>query len=240
MTETNHLDLDSESISEPENTETPITGNRSSQPGEDLSQEPALQPEAVPPSRPGFFKRAIHFLFNPETRFGRSMRAITRTLAMIVGFFGLGFLIAYILLYRPTDQALTLARSDLQSTQSQLDTARDSLATSQDELKKTREQTEIQQVRIEVLSMLNMAQTTKLALVTKDSGNTAKESIQAAAVQLDNIFPTLTKIDPDAAVNLKARLDLVKNEMGSDPKTAAADLNMLIEKLRILDQQLSK
>lgn len=228
MTEINHPDFNSESISESENIENPITDDQPS------------QAEATPPARPGFFKRLIHFLFNPETRFGRGMRTFTRTLAMVVGFFGLGFLVAYFLLYRPTDQALTNTRSNLQTIQSQLNTTQNSLENSQNELKKIQEQTEIQQVRIQVLSMLNQAQTARLALATKDSGNTAKDSIQTAAVQLEKVLPTLTKINPDTAVNLKARLDLVKNELASDPKTATADLNLFIEKLRILDQQLLK
>lgn len=205
------------------------------------SQATELQPETPSqPARPSFFKRALIFLFSPETRFGRGMRAVTRTLAMLVSFFALGFLVAYLFLYRPADQALAAARSEAQSLQTQLTGLQSSFETNQKDLLQAQQQTGLQQTRIQVLSVLDHAQTARLALTTKAAGDAAQRSIRAASTQLEQALPAIKTVDPSAAVALRARLELIANEAAGDPKTAIADLNILIEGLQLLDQKLGK
>ena len=69
-------------------------------------------------------------LFGGDTKAGRALRAVIRTIAFIVGFFALGFFTAYLLLYRPLQsqskvntQDLTQARQDLEQKQAELDKA---------------------------------------------------------------------------------------------------------------------
>jgi hypothetical protein len=213
----------------------------------DQSVDQSLQPVEVQPEtppaparRPGFFKRALNFLFNPETRFGRTMRAVTRTLAMVVGFFALGFLVAYLVLYTPTDRSLTAARSEVQSLQTQLTSVQSSFETTRNDLLQAQKRTGIQQTRIQVLSVLDLAQTARLALSTKVAGDTAQKSVRTASTQLEQALPAIKNVDPDAAVALKTRLELILNEVASDPKTAIADLNIFIEGLQLLDQKLGR
>ncbi|MEJ5203364.1 MAG: hypothetical protein WHV66_14145, partial [Anaerolineales bacterium] len=58
-------------------------------------------PESVSEMSAAPRKGALYVLFSPETRMGRFLRPLVRWLAIIVGLFALGFLTAYLLLYRP-------------------------------------------------------------------------------------------------------------------------------------------
>lgn len=206
----------------------------------------AVQPEEasaeaqVEPTHPGFVKRSLQFLFNPETRFGRVMRSVTRALALIVSFFALGFLLAYLLLYYPASQALESARIEVKTLQGQLADAEESVQTARQDLLQVQKRLSIQQTRVQVLSILDHAQSARLALSARNGSATAQKSITTAVQQLDQLLPEIKALDPNLATTLKARLDLINAEAARDSKTAVADLNILIEALQLLDQNLSK
>ncbi|NPV76657.1 MAG: hypothetical protein HPY59_09830 [Anaerolineae bacterium] len=220
-----------EEILETPGQESPLTA---AQPEEDSS---GSQTE---PSRPSFLKRGLQFLFNPETRFGRAARSVTRTLALIVSFFALGFLLAYLLLYRPASLSLEDALLKAETLQGQLANAEESLQTTRQDLQQAQERLSIQQSRIQVLSVLDHAQSARLALSARNGSATAQKSITAAIQQLEQVLPNIKAFDPNLASTLKARLDLISAEAARDPKTAVADLNILIEALQLLDQNLSQ
>lgn len=207
---------------------------------------PPAQPEEEPsgvqpePPRPGFLKRGLHFLFNPETRFGRTVRGITRALALMVIFFALGFLLAYFVLYRPARLDLESTRLRAETLQGQLSSTEKNLQTVQQEFQQTQERFTVQQIRIQVLSVLDHAQSARLALSARNGTATAQKSIAAAVQQLEQALPDIKALDPNLATTLKARLDLINTEANKDPKTAVADLNIFIEALQLFDQNLSQ
>jgi len=211
------------------------TGDQTSQ----FSEEPQAEP-APSAKQPGILNRIITFLFNPETRFGRGMRAVTRTLAIIVGFFALGFLLAYLLLYRPTNQALESVVHQAQSLQKQLSDAQSALEITRNDLSRVQAQAEKRQTHIQVLSILDNALSVRLVLAEKTPGDPARRFLQNASEQLDQALPGIREVSPNTATALKARLDLIAGEISRDPRTAAADLDILIENLRALEQQLSQ
>lgn len=217
--------------------ESPLTAAQPEEGSSGSQAEPSSPPA---PSRPGFLKRGLQFLFNPETRFGRTVRAVTRALALTVSFFALGFLLAYLLLYRPASQSLEEARLEAETLQGQLASAEESLQTTRQDLLQAQERLSIQQTRIQVLSVLDHAQSARLALSARNGAATAQKSIAAAVQQLEQALPEIKALDPNLATTLKARLDLISAEAARDPKTAVADLNILIEALQLLDQNLSQ
>ncbi|MCC6146050.1 MAG: hypothetical protein IT308_00625 [Anaerolineaceae bacterium] len=205
------------------------------QPELPVEQEP--QPESA---RPGFFKRSLKFLFDPETRFGRGVRAVTRGLGLAVGFFALGFLLAYLLLYRPVSQAWESAQLEASSLQTQLANAEETLKTTQNDLQKTKDRFSIQQTRIAVLSILDHAQSARLALSARNGGETAKEAITATVKALNQALPAIKVHDAELSSMLESRLKLISSEAAKDPSTAVADLNIFIKALQLFDQNLAK
>ena len=80
-----------------------------------------LTPEVVKPKKK---------LFGGDTRAGRALRSVIRTIAFVVGFYALGFFTAYLLLYRPlqnqykaVNAQLTQVTQELEQKQSDLDKA---------------------------------------------------------------------------------------------------------------------
>ena len=70
-----------------------------------MTTQPPPAPETTGPAKAATLTsdsiKPKKSLFGRETKAGRALRKTIRVLAFIVGFFGLGFFTAYLLLYRP-------------------------------------------------------------------------------------------------------------------------------------------
>lgn len=94
--------------------------------------EPAAAAQKTP--APGI----LNWLFDPSTARGRSMRTFSRWAAVVIGFFALGFLVAYFALYRPVMQQLEASRAEAAALTQQVDTLQGKFNAADGELKNTK------------------------------------------------------------------------------------------------------
>ena len=230
---------------QPETGETPADaaaeGEAPAQP--EMSESPAaeeapglgeaeVETHAAPP-KPPLFRRVMGFLFNPETRLGRGMRAAVRIAGVTVGLLALGFLAAVLLLWRPSQQSLERTQAQLTDTQTQLSQAQEQAASLETQLttaRADRDQAQSlaarSQTRAGVLKVLYSVTTARMALERRD-GQMAHKSLEDAQARLNESLPSLQALSPADAERIASRLDLARSELPRDPATAATDLEIL-------------
>lgn len=200
--------------------------------------------EILPPPTQTWFSRMLHFLFSPDTHVGRVMRPFLRTTAFIVGFFALGVLAAYLLLYRPENQALKAARGELAAARTQIAVVEEQGRRTQADLDASRNRVnevmavlESREARINLLLLENHIAEARLALANRD-GPRAQAALTAARESLQPLLPVIRTIDRELADSLDMRLALSLNELSRDPKTAASDLELLDSALELVDKKM--
>ena len=230
--------------------ETPITET----PSEPESESPQIEPELPLPAAETLSEEKpqhsfFYKLLSPETRIGRFMRPFLRITATVIGFFALGFLTTYILLYRPARSAyedtfknLEQTTTQLEETQTQLETSRSEYADletkSQDEIDQLKEDLDLANTRINFLKYKNNINLARRALVFDDEGATALEALNDAEDDLNDLLPSLEKIDPILVGLLGDRLSVVKGELVRDPDQAALELEKLYSDLLEFEMEL--
>jgi hypothetical protein len=188
--------------------------------------------------------RFFRFVFGAESRFGRGVRLVLRTLAVIVGFFALGFLTAYLLFYVPvlkgsqSGQAeLAQLRSDMASKQTQLDAASQSSQSAETERKRLDTSLTRAQSRIAVLQAANQIYLARYEMATQDSA-AAGLAVDTARNQMKAVLPDLVTLGVEKPETLNTLFDLVKSDIGRDPKLASQDLDRLTSELQLIDKNL--
>jgi hypothetical protein len=177
---------------------------------------------------------------------GRFLRALLRTLALIVGLFALGLLAAYLLLYRPAQQQLTSAHLQATQTAGQLQQARQDLSKAQQALQAAQDQVQQIQTRLEVevahgqvLRAMDAITQVRLAIQNKDKPAAVK-NLDTAQGYLQAVQPLLEKRDPQEASTLQALFTLAKNDLDRDLKLASQDLDRLQSELERAEANLLK
>jgi len=197
-----------------------------------------------PPPTHGLIGRIFAFLFNPETRFGRFMRRFMRGLAVVLVLFGLGFLTATLVLYRPASQALEAARADLAAVRLQAEESviQAQRATAEQAASSTRVD-EVELVlqsrdnRIQLLVLQNQIAEARLELANRN-GPVVLQLLNSARETLKPLLPVLRPLDSALVDSLDMRLNLATNELANDPATAQADLELLASALELLDKKM--
>ncbi len=207
----------------------------------------AVEPEAGPAPAPAAAAAAparslVYRLFSPETRLGRTLRPVVRWSGFVVGIFALGLLTAYLLLYLPTWQRLEETQQQWQQTHQQLSEAQAALAEAQQERDAARQEagqsvTALKKANTHValLTLINDITRARLALTAQD-GAAARSALKDAEAQLKALAPVIEADDKELNASLLSRLELVRNEISRDPKTALSDLAIMADNI----QQLSK
>ena len=205
---------------------------------------------AIPASPPAPEKtgslpgRAARHAFSPDTRTGRVLRPLIRTLGFIIGFFALGLLTCYILLYQPAERRA-------RSTQTQLEAARQELDTKQEELRKAAlalvgsegdrktasSALEKIQARLTLQQALTSVVETRLALAQKDNA-AARLALTQAEKQISEQMPVLQKLAGANPDNIAKVIDLAKSDLDRDTNLASQDLQRLASELNLLDKAL--
>lgn len=205
----------------------------------------ALDSNQKPPAAPAG-KRVASALLGNDTRTGRAMRAFLRGLAAVVGFFALGLLTAYLLLFRPAMSQLQAARADLASTQSQLqekqvqlDRAALTFAAAEVERKQAVADLAKASARLDVQQMLVSVSGARLAVAKKDL-SAARLALGELETRLKAALPGLQSLAGAQPDTLQKLLDLAKNDLGRDFSLADQDLQRLVSELMLLDQALLK
>ncbi len=204
--------------------------------------EAAPPAEAAEPRRPSWFKRLGIFLFNPETRLGRAVRATLRWTALVVAIFALGFLIAYVLLYQPAQKDLNATRQSLEAAETRLEENRAALDASARRVEDLQTENEALQNSLEaalrrgnLLKMLHHVNTARLSLMDEDS-SAAAAALDEASRELEQFLPWLEAEDSEFTKTLSLRLELASDGLTRDPATALADLEILSNTLLLLDR----
>jgi len=207
----------------------------------------AIEPEAGPAPAPAAAATAparslVYRLFSPETRLGRTLRPVVRWSGFVVGIFALGLLTAYLMLYLPTWQRLEETQQQWQQTSQQLSEAQAALAEAQQERDAARQEAgqsvialDKAKTHVALLTLINDITRARLALTAQD-GAAARSALKDAEVQLKALAPVIEADDQELNASLLSRLELVRNEINRDPKTALSDLAIMADNI----QQLSK
>jgi chromosome segregation ATPase len=179
----------------------------------------------------------MYALFSPETRTGRFLRGLLRTLALIVGMFALGLLAGYLLLYRPTIQQLNGARVQATQTAGNLQKTRQDLATAQQDLQTAKSQVgdiqtklDVEVARGQVLRAMNAVTLAQMAVMSNDKAAAVK-NLDTAQGYMQAVQPVLEKRDAQQASTLQALFTLTKNDLDRDLKLAAQDMDRLQSEL---------
>jgi hypothetical protein len=176
-------------------------------------------------------------LFDPQLRVGRFMRSLTRTLALIVGFFALGMLATYLLLYKPLADESTGLRSDLAQARQkvdQLQQANTSLTKSNQEMSACVEQGKGRQALLAALAAVNQAR----ADLTANKAADAKKALGDVSTALDQLAPAAGSANTAQIAAFRSRLALALGELDRDPQSAASDLGILSTQLTDLSNHL--
>jgi septal ring factor EnvC (AmiA/AmiB activator) len=214
----------------------------------DETADPSNESHTTTPAGPEP-KSANHSLgakiFDPHTRFGRFMRALTRTLAVMVGFFALGVLAAYLLLYRPLSTQSARNQADLAAARQQVSQLQQSVSQAQKDvadLKKTNQdlsnrldQTKADQALLSAQAAVSQA---RYAVATKDTA-AAKQVLATVPAALDQLAPAAGSANSAKIADMRSRLALALGEIDRDPQTAASDLGILATQLADLGKSLS-
>ena len=211
-------------------------------PGPDPNPKPVSeqpQKDSAAPARHGIKKPGpLTWIFNKDTRLGRTNRSIVRTTGWVIGFFALGFLAVYLLLYVPLSQDYEKLSQDYLNAQQQFKTAQAGFKSTQETSSKV--QNTLAQVKIarDVLDINNQVLQIELAVAQHDDPGSAYylKKLQAS---VETALPEINKIDPDLAKVLEARVNVVAVELSSDPKAAQADLQEIIKYLQTLITRVS-
>jgi hypothetical protein len=232
----------------PQAAETPVVRIPPVQPDAKPTPEPVPAAKPLyPPLPPNKVRRSFFYVtLSSETRMGRFMRPLLRGLAAVTGFFALGLMAGYILIYQPTqrdldaalvkinqtNQSISLKEQNLQAAQSNSDQAQLNVKQIQAQLSKASSENGLLVVLVGVSNA-------RVSLVNKD-GPAAKTILEQAQTDLATILPYLSSIDQNKADLLKSRLDLAVKELVSDPTAAQTDLDKLSVDLADLDKKIFK
>ena len=208
---------------------------------EDKASETAAE-EAAQEKRPK--GGILRTWFNPETRFGRFNRLATRWVAIVLVLFAAGLLVGYFALVKPAQTEILNLKTDLRNSQSKLANSEGSLdsktrAFNDASLRIEDISQELQNAtqHIALLKLVNKVQSGRVELANNVQAEARKKLLEARVALLD-FAPALQVYEKDLDKTLLARLDLALSEMEQDPKTAAADLNILSTYLLDLEGRL--
>lgn len=207
-------------------------------------QQPAspIQPaaETETPSQPES-KGLLLFLFNPQTRLGRFMRRLVRGLAVFAVIFAIGFLTAYLLLYRPERAARMEALQQSANLEQQLNETKTELTKTAADLKTVQERYNTEKtradkltIRVQIAAVIQSALEAQNALANRETG-IARQAVNSAKSALEAVQPAIAEKNPALADDLMTRLQLAISEMERDPKTAQKDLSILVDTLEKVD-----
>ena len=202
-----------------------------------LSEELPL-PE---PPKPSWPQRLLKWLFNKETRVGRTMRQ----LAMLAAVFGVGLLFAYFVWVLPQANRASMLETERQQTLSELTAAEDArasvaaeLADSNVALSAVQDEVALLEARLHLSKASYQAAKAQLAIVEKQ-GADALTALDATKTEIEALNGYLAAEDPDVATEIEARLTAAKSALVRDADLAYTDLETLITLLMQQDKILT-
>jgi cell division protein FtsB len=202
-------------------------------PEADKTVEEAAPEFAEPEKKPSIFKRFFGWWFNTDTKFGKFNQKALRWLTLVIGLLAIGFLSAYLGLYRPAARNLDQMQLDQAALQSELTASQaltadleDSLVDLQEDYDENVAALAASDARNQLLKVLHYVTEARMALVDKD-GPLAKSALEKAQDELLTAKADLMVLNAEEVERIESRLDIAVNELGRDPAAAASDLQIL-------------
>ncbi len=223
--------------------ETSETEPFSEEPVMDETPEPVLTSEVVDqpaikeplPEKPG----------KPEKKepgkFKKFLNKALIWLAVIVIAFGAGFLLDHFLRYQPLLEDLrqaqadqVLLQEDLDEIQNQIEQITPKLEASNARVESLEEELKMANARLQFYQVLVDVSNAQLKLFLEDI-EAAEIALADTQISLEKLGPVIEEIDPDLAVSLPRRLELIVAGLARDPETARIDLELFTKDLLALE-----
>jgi len=162
-------------------------------------------------------------------------------LAVIVIAFGAGFLLDHFLRYQPLLDDLrqaqadqVLLQEDLDEIQNQMEQITPKLEASNARVESLEEELKMANARLQFYQVLVDVSNAQLKLFLEDI-EAAEIALADTQISLEKLGPVIEEIDPDLAVSLPRRLELIVAGLARDPETARIDLELFTKDLLALE-----
>lgn len=189
-------------------------------------------------TKPGFFKRAMNWLFGADSKVGRVFRPFLRGFAWAVSLFAFGLLAGYLLLYRPVQQSLDKTNLDLQTANQKWIQAEKTILGWQTDYANLSKQNQKLQEDYKKLQSNNVLLNARLkiakaqAALTGKDGATTSQALIDLRTYLDKLVPVVKVNSPDMANQIEFRFNAIQKEYIMDTQNALADLELLDNSLQ--------
>ena len=226
-----NVHIEGESIVTPKETD----NTESNQPESDLldssteakveTPEPATQMKA--PSRiKKFFQQALIYL-----------------IVIIVAFLA-GFLVDHFLRYRPMAEQLEITQTELEEANQQISTLEFDknlliydIDIAYHEVSRLTSKLELAEAKNQFYAILVDINNARIELFLDDA-DAPLSALDQTGERLEALLPLISETDPQLALSLPRRLDLIISGITRDPETARIDLELFTKDLLILELQL--
>lgn len=232
-------DMGTETNREPEMPEDPQTQEQAESEQADPGQS---QPEELEESQPKQETTAeTKAEKEPPSRFVRFLRKALIGLAIVAVIFFAGFLTDHFTRYRPLSADLEQTRSELEQANldlSELEEENDELTTdnraAKNEIADLEDELTAAKANLMFYQVLVDVNTAQLELFLENIEG-AQAALADTEDNLEDLLPFITEVDPELALSLPRRLELIISGLERDPETARIDLELLTKDLLELE-----
>ena len=162
-------------------------------------------------------------------------------LIVIVIAFGAGFLLDHFLRYIPLKQDLSQARAEMQELNQDLDELdgqieqlRPELEAANARISSLEDDLELANARSQLYRVLASVNNARLNLFQEDFDAAQIDLVQTEEY-LEELAPVIEDVDPELALSLLRRLELITDGIERDPETASIDLELFTKDLLALE-----
>ena len=181
----------------------------------------------------------------PQSRFQRFLRKFLIGLAIVVFIFLAGFLTNHFVRYRPladalaeTQAELTVARQAESDLEAEIVRIRRLNQAAQDEIDGLETELAAAKTNAHFYQVLVDVNAARVALFLEDIEG-AEAALAETQEKLADLQPAISEVDPDLALSLPRRLELILSGLARDPETAHIDLELFTRDLLALEPKFS-
>lgn len=180
----------------------------------------------------------------PPSKVKKFFKQLLTYLIIILIAFGAGFLLDHFLRYRPLAEELNTVQVALEEANEQISTLEDDkdrllfdLNYAYDEVAELMYKLELAEAHIQYYKILVDINNARIELFMEDP-EAAIGALSLTKDRLDELLPVIADFDPEIAVSLPNRLELIIAGINRDPEIAMIDLELFTKDLLILELQM--
>jgi len=195
-------------------------------------EKPEPEPKFLPPETP----EKAHL--SPVKNFFR--KALIWLLVIIIAFVG-GFLLDHFLRYKPLSDELRQAQSeldgvkqDISELQGQIEQIQPKMEAANARITTLEDDLEIANARMQFYQVLVDVNNARIALFLENIEE-AQTALIDTRKRLEELEPVIEESNPELAMSLPRRLELIIDGLERDPETASIDLELFTKDLLLLE-----